>query len=558
MPQAVALIPVNLDEGGLGLPSRVGRALGGRLVLAQTVSRVAQVRGVDKVVVVHRPGAPVRELAGDHGEQVAFVEVADALWDDDFTAMRRVARRWAPRAWRGGPGGMTCYDELLPAAPLAAALEQVRAESALLVGPDWPWIDIALCGDLLKVHLHHPAEMPMVFSQAAPGLAGIAVSTAFLRKLADSLGSGFGPTMAYRPSSPQADPIGKDVCVQVPPIVRDCPARFIYDHPDSVAMMDALAQCDRASDGAALLEAGAAALAEAARRWSAEPPAQPQWVRLEITPRRLADGPIVAQHHVTLERDDMDRAAAREIIEQVATWEGCPLMLGGLGDPLLHEHFAQIVKLAHDAGVCSTAIETDLLCDDAILTSLLDLPIDVVVVRLNADSPRVYEQVMGSSAYDEVMGRIERLLNERNRRVREDGRPAGVPWVMPQLVKTSQTLGDMERFYDRWTHYAGHAVIAPAQAGRSAAGDDLSALAGPVPMAPPHRVACRQLETRMTILSDGRVAGCDQDWLGGACVATDGRLADAWAALMARRALHREGRHQELALCAGCTEWHRP
>ncbi len=559
MPKAVALIPVNLDEGGLGLPSRVGWALGGQLVLAQTAARAARVPGVERVVIVHRPGAAVCELLADAkavpGDRVQFVEAAESLWSDGFTAMRRVSRVWAARAWRGGPGGMTCYDELLPAAPLAAAMTQVQTESALLLGPDWPWIDVELCGRILKVHRAHPQEMPMVFSQAAPGLAGVAVGGAFLRKLAQTSGSGFGPTMAYRPSSPQADPIGKDVCVQVPAAVRDCPVRFIYDHPESMALMDAMAQ--RAD--ADWAEADAMTVVDAVGELlTGQALSQPQWVRLEIAPRRSADGPIVPQHHVTLDRADMDMDAAKLIVRQVAAWQGCPLMIGGLGDPLLHDRFADIVRAAHEAGVCSIAVETDLWCDESMLTDLLALPIDIVSVRVNADTPEVYERTMGKDMFKNVMGGIERLLNERNRRVREQGRPAGVPWVLPRLVKTTDTLADMERFFDRWMHYAGHAVIEPAQPGRSADGRTLAPLVGPVPMTPPRRGACRQLETRMTILSDGRVAGCDQDWLGGASVADDGRLAHAWHALMTRRALHHAGQYGELPLCAGCGEWHRP
>lgn len=551
MTQAIALIPVNFNEGGLGLPARVGHALGGRTVLSHVVVRAAAVHGIDQVVIVHRRGAAVRELLpGAETKSVAFVEADDAAWTDPFTPMRRTARLWAPRSWRGGPGGMTCYDELLPAAPLVTAMTQVGAESALLIGADWPWVDADLCGRILDVHRRHPSEMPMVFSQAAPGLAGVAVERGFLEKLAAHPGSGFGPTLAYKPSSPQADPIGKDVCVQVAPAIRDCHARLIYDHPESISLMDTLA--DRA-------DADAPTLAAAVIDYLGDnPPASPQWVRVEITPRRAAVGPIVPQHHVRLDRPDMDLPAARRVFEQIAAWPGCPVMVGHLGDPLLHDDFAAIIQVARDAGVCCIAVETDLLIDDDALFSLLDLPIDILSVRLNADSPRTYEQVMGAPSYEQVMTRIERLLNERNRRVREHGQPAGLPWVIPRLVKTHDTLADMELFFDRWTHYAGHAVIEPAQSGRSADGHDLSPLAGPVPMHPPRRGPCRQIETRMTINSDGRVAGCDQDWLGGAPAGDAADLAAAWQTLMRRRALHRAGRHEELALCGTCTEWHRP
>ncbi|WP_348246604.1 SPASM domain-containing protein, partial [Salmonella enterica] len=61
--------------------------------------------------------------------------------------------------------------------------------------------------------------------------------------------------------------------------------------------------------------------------------------------------------------------------------------------------------------------------------------------------------------------------------------------------------------------YTGHAVIEPACTGCGAMPD-----LAPVPMTPPRRRPCRQLGRRMTILSDGTVAGCDQDWRGEAAV----------------------------------------
>lgn len=64
----------------------------------------------------------------------------------------------------------------------------------------------------------------------------------------------------------------------------------------------------------------------------------------------------------------------------------------------------------------------------------------------------------------------------------------------------------------------------------------------------------------MTILSDGRVARCDQDWLGrgSAGDATVTPLARIWQSMNDLRLRHREGGGADLALCRDCTEWHRP
>ena len=159
---------------------------------------------------------------------------------------------------------------------------------------------------------------------------------------------------------------------------------------------------------------------------------------------------------------------------------------------------------------------------------------------------------------------LQRLIVERNARDRSSesvaggsGR-AGLPWIVPRLIKTPDTFPDMESFFDRWVYFAGHAVIEPAVTGQGPDGALMPAQS-PVPMAPPRRVTCRQIAGRMTIHSDGQVALCDQDWLhgsgnGGAAKA----LAESWAAMEPVRAAQREGRWADLPLCARCVEWHRP
>ena len=67
----------------------------------------------------------------------------------------------------------------------------------------------------------------------------------------------------------------------------------------------------------------------------------------------------------------------------------------------------------------------------------------------------------------------------------------------------------MEAWYDQWLRAVGSAVIVGP-----------SDFAGQIPdhavadMAPPLRRPCARLESRMTILSDGRIVTCEQDVLG--------------------------------------------
>ena len=135
----------------------------------------------------------------------------------------------------------------------------------------------------------------------------------------------------------------------------------------------------------------------------------------------------------------------------------------------------------------------------------------------------------------------------------------GVPWLVPRLIKTNQTTSDLETFFDRWVHFAGHAVIEPATTGRGS-DQDLMPVLSPVKMSPPRRQPCRQLMDRMTIHCDGVVPRCDQDWLAANPIGdvSDRTLVDIWSEGRDVRDRHRAEKWDQVALCTACSEWHRP
>jgi hypothetical protein len=255
---------------------------------------------------------------------------------------------------------------------------------------------------------------------------------------------------------------------------------------------------------------------------------------------------------------------ALSIVRELGGPGDVALTLGGLGDPLLHEHWNQVAAAAHDAGVLSIAIETDLLVETETLDRILSAPIDLVTIRLHADSAATYQRVHGVDRYTRVLDNIAYLMNHRTDRetaCTPSAGPArhGLPWIVPRFMKTVDTLPEMETFFDRWTHFTGHAVIDPPCPGQGPQGPLMPDL-GPVPMAPPRRTPCRQLSLRLTIHSDGRVARCDQDWLaaGAPPAPPDASLADIWTCMDTLRAAHDAAQWTDLGICAPCRQWHRP
>ncbi len=558
----IALIPTDTQISRLGLRARLSDQLGDANILEHTVRRASAIKRVDKIVLIHPPGQD--PLSRIDLERLKLGKPVVAHLDsgglrDGMTDHWITSRRWAQPNWRGGLGGATCYDELLPPGPLAEALKAHGGEAAYIVRGDWCLFDPFLADEQLDLLYQDLEAMKMIFTQAPPGISGIAVSREILDQLCENA-AGFGDVLAYSPVKPQIDPVGRDVNCPIPASVRDTTERLIYDTPRSIAMIGAIAE----HLGDKLAGADAQAVTDACRgvreedagwvyRWL------PRMVTLELTPRRDATGPITPQHHVTFDRPDIDTDLALRIIEQLGEAEAggdVMLLLGGLGDAMLHPEWERIVIAAQEAGVLGVGIETDLFCEQEGLEKLLELPLDLVKVRFNADTAETYKQTMGSDSYKRVLDNVQWLYNQRLQRIEGDkfGRGA-MPWLVPSMIKTAETLPELEGFFDKWSHYMGHALIAPA-----CAGCGLMPAMSPVPMAPPDRRACLQVVRRMSILSGGMVARCDQDWLGRAPIG-DTRmktLLDIWRDSRSVAEAHAEQQWGGLTICGECVEWHRP
>lgn len=559
-PKAIAIIVADPGVGRLGRERRLDATLAGRPVLWHTLNRASRIHGIGRIVVVHPPGrSPMQDFDSTAFSLPVETFAHDHAAGDAYTARLRSARKWALSAWRGGLGSATAWDELLSAAPLEAALEKHQADAAVLVGGDWAGFDPDYASQLLQLHLGAPEGMKVTFTQAPPGLSPIVTSRAVLGDLAKNQAT-FGSVLAYKPRRPALDPIGREVNLPIPATVRDTARRFVWS--DEAAPLNPLYRA-AAVLGENFADADAVAITDACRAWELENPdhvfdALPEQITVELTPRRLAPGPVTPQHHVQIDRPDLDDALARDIFAQL---EGLSVTLGGLGDATLHPHWVELAGAALDAGVLGLHLETDLLADRDILAPLTERLgqtqrlIDVISVNVNADTAATYEKAMGVDRFGEVIQTLQWLFDRRGERGKAAGDDAmGVPWVVPRLVKTLDTLPDMESFFDRWMHLLGHAVIQRPPTG----GTGSFALApdqSPVPMDPPWKPPSpHQAKRHLTVLSDGTVTLCSQDWLGRAALGNvkDAPLLELWRNAAA---LDLPGNTDDSPVCRRCRDW---
>jgi radical SAM protein with 4Fe4S-binding SPASM domain len=453
------------------------------------------------------------------------------------------ARRWAD-GWRGGLLETCEFDRGFHGTRTKEILDESQADAVMLIDPSAGLVDPDLIDALIEHAEAHP-EVDMCFSQAAPGLSGVLLRKPLVQQLAAG-GSHPGTLLVYRPDLPMRDPVTAASCAPVATGLARTLHRFTLD-------------CERQIDriaGATVHLNGQLISTEAEqllRLLDATPAAWalPRELVLELTVRRISRPIFSPVSHAKIERADLTLQIAKTVFEEMAAADDARIIFAGTGDPILHPEFSAIVQCAHQAGISAIAVESDLLgLDSQQIERLADLPLDVVSVNLPAISARTYQAIMGMDGLTQAMENLARLIHRRQ----SQGR--GTPLIVPTFVKTAANLAEMEAWYDHWLRCLGCSVIAgpPDFAGQI---PDVSL----VQMEPPRRRGCARIARRLTVLCDGQVVSCEQDFLARQALGRIGEnsIESIWTdGMAALRRDHADGQWQRQALCRACKDWHRP
>lgn len=453
------------------------------------------------------------------------------------------SRRWSD-GWRGGPQ-FTCDFDLGFHGPwVRQVVEKLKSDAVVLVDPSAGLVDPRLIDRLIE-HARDHEELEMVFTQAAPGLAGVLLRTPLIERLA-AAGTHPGRLLHYLPDQPMRDPIGGQGCVPVPLAVARTTRGFRLDSDRQIKRLtEASINLNGelvASDADQLLNRLV---------WTAKVDSLPREIVVEINSTRATRPIFLPGPQCGIDRPPMRLDMASRIFEQIAAADDARVTLAGAGDPLLHDEVFAILESARASGVRAIHVQTDLLppSGDA-AARLAESGIDIVSVNLPATSCPTYAKIMGIDRLMDVIENIRRFVTRRH----ESG--AGVPLLVPLFAKCANNIAEVEAWYDQWLKALGCAVIV-------GPGDfcgliDDCAVAD---MSPPRRKPCARLWSRMMILSDGRVVSCEQDLAGKQVVGDAARqsLRDIWEQGMSPlRKAHKEGSWGACELCPGCREWHRP
>lgn len=518
------------------------RQFRGEPVLAWTLRRLARAKGIAHCAILcwEDQVFAVRPIAAANN---AFVLAKAPRVPNAMLDAVTAACKWSD-GWRGGLLGACSFDRGFHAAWFNEIREKLQSDAVIVVDPDAGLIDATLVDQLID-HAHRHPSAEYCFTPAAPGLNAVLLRPALLDRFA-ATGGFLGRMLNYHPDLPGRDPIAHQNCAPVPTPVARTICRFTLDTERQIHRMDRAT----VSLNGQLLHTGSEALVATASSDS-EVDLLPRDVTLELNTTRAANPVYGPGRRLSIHRSDLTLSQARAIFQQLASLDDVRLTLAGVGDPLLHAQALDIIAAAHDAGIDSIHVETDLLNLDAVrLHKLAESPVDVLSVHLPAATPATYQKIMGIDGLPTAMANVRQFLTHRQSLSR------GTPLLVPTFTKCKDNLHEMESWYDQWLRAVGSAIIVGP-----------SDYAGQIPdvavadMTPPRRRSCARLASRLTILSTGQVVSCEQDILARQPIgqADTHALRDIWQSHFADlRCAHATGQWDLYPLCQSCRDWHRP
>lgn len=508
-------------------------------VIAWTLQRLRMCRELDSIAVICWDDQlqQVQDVASEAEAHILCKNPRIRMSQIESVA---AARRWSD-GWRGGLH-FSCDFDLGFYAPWAKeVVEKLESDAVILVDPSAGLVDPKILSDMIE-HAREHDSIDLFFTQAPPGLGGALLKQSMVEKLIEAQ-THPGRLLNYLPEQPIRDPIGSESCVPIPTPVARSTRTFRLD---SDRQIEKLTTASVHLNGE-LVKSDAEDLINRLR-WIGGVDPTPREVVLELNTDRATSPIYWPGKFQPIGRPRLSVEGAKRILDQLS--DDTRLTIGGVGDPLLHPEFYEIIDVARSAGIRAIHVETDFLAAAETIDGLAGLEIDILSVYLPAMTPKTYEAVMGVNRFTEAIENIHRFVTRRQHR------KSGVPILTPVFMKCQQNLAEMEAWYDQWLRALGAAVITgPSDFGGLVSGCSVA------DMSPPKRLGCRRITSRMSILSDGRVVSCEQDVLGSQVMGdtSSQSIREIWQAGMdPLRTAHRDGCWSQNPVCAGCSEWHRP
>lgn len=224
------------------------------------------------------------------------------------------------------------------------------------------------------------------------------------------------------------------------------------------------------------------------------------------------------------------------------------LTLHNDGEPLLHPHLADMIRMAKASGaVAHVHFNTNgqLLTEES-ATALIQAGLDDLTVSVDALTPETFKKIKRAGDLATVVENTRRLMALKRTLGRSN------PWVRAKIIDMPLTAGEIDGFCHFWRPLVDEVQVQPIH---NAGGGIVIADAAD----DPKRYPCALPWYALAVRWDGTVSPCCVDLTGENIVGDlrreTLRTVFVDGPIRTYRAKMRAGREAELSPCAGCNVW---
>jgi len=217
------------------------------------------------------------------------------------------------------------------------------------------------------------------------------------------------------------------------------------------------------------------------------------------------------------------------------------------GESMLNPHFLDMLDETVQAGIGPVDLTTNAMSlDDAKMRRLLEAPIDVIDVSLDAFTKASYEKIRIRGKFDVVTANLRRLVELRD----ELGSPTK---IMTSIIEQKEARDEVEQFKAYWGQFVDEVLV-------RGLNTDLGIVnASETYFEDIERWPCPQFWKRVTINQHGDVRFCVEDWRNTGVVGNvmEQSIAEIWTSDVydKLREKHATGRWCDVSMCAKCMDW---
>ena len=273
-------------------------------------------------------------------------------------------------------------------------------------------------------------------------------------------------------------------------------------------------------------------------------------LNIELTNHCNQRCPLCPRLGLTRPLGFLDLEVFKRIVNECAEHD-TQFWLHFLGEPLLHRHAMEMIRLAATAGIREIGMSTNAVALGTYTRSLVESGLDRLECSMDAMDRQSYERMRGRDHFLKASENVRNFLLHK----RERGRG---PITSIQFMRTAELEKQLPSIIADWKPLLGPddflMTIEPVTfRGAIDLGKDSEADSNP------GREPCSYLSKSMLILQDGTVTMCGADWDAQAPIGhiEQSSIAEIWnsSEMNRRRKAHDEGDFGDVSVCASCEDW---